>query len=86
MINDQKNKRGFCVRALGAMKFSETLPDDLHDERIIKNGDKWYVALPVTKKRNLTENQGRLCLVCVPSRHSLATIIAGIWANKTSRG
>lgn len=56
-----KDRRGFSVRELGKMRFAEPLPDSLRDGRIIKNGDKWYVALPETKKRNLAENQGRLC-------------------------
>lgn len=56
-----KDKRGFSVRELGAMRFAEPLPDVLRDGRVVKNGDKWYVALPETKTRNLVENQGRLC-------------------------
>ncbi|KOR30080.1 hypothetical protein TI03_00455 [Achromatium sp. WMS1] len=75
--------RIFFVRALRAMKFTEALPDDLRDDHVIKNGNKWYVALPVSKKRNLAGNQDRLCAlaliqVCVHSRHFLVTIIAVI--------
>lgn len=56
-----KDRRGFSVRELGQMRFAEPLPDSLRDGRVVKNGSKWYVALPETKTRNLAENQGRLC-------------------------
>lgn len=56
-----KDRRGFSVRELGKLRFAESLPDDLRDGRIIKDGIHWYVALPETKKRDLAENQGRLC-------------------------
>lgn len=56
-----KDRRGFSVRELGKMRFAEFLPDSLHDDRIVKDGIYWYVALPETKKRDLAENQGRLC-------------------------
>ena len=60
--NDQwaKDKRGFNVRALGAMPTAEALPMNLRDGRVIKYANKWYVALPVSKSPVATENQGRL--------------------------
>lgn len=60
--NDQwsKAQRGFNVSALGAMRFSEALPVNLRDGRVVKYGDKWYVALPVSNGRAVAENQGRL--------------------------
>ncbi|OQX03005.1 MAG: hypothetical protein BWK73_40910 [Thiothrix lacustris] len=56
-----KDRRGFSVRELGALRLTESLPDSLRDGRVIKDGIYWYVALPETKKRDLAENQGRLC-------------------------
>lgn len=56
-----QDRRGFCVRELGAMRFAESLPDDLRDGRVIKEGLQWFVALPESKQCNLAENQGRLC-------------------------
>lgn len=60
--NDQwsKDHRGFNVSALGAMRLSEALPMRLRDGRVVKYADKWYVALPESKKPTVTENQGRL--------------------------
>ncbi|OQX10068.1 MAG: hypothetical protein BWK73_21240 [Thiothrix lacustris] len=56
-----KDRRGFSVRELGKIRFAESLPDSLRDGRVVKDGIYWYVALPETKKRDLAENQGRLC-------------------------
>ncbi len=60
--NDQWSKTvcGFNVRSLGEMRFSEDLPMNLRDGRIIKYADKWYVSIPESKQLTVTENQGRL--------------------------
>ena len=60
--NDQwaKDRRGFNVRSLGSIKFAEDLPVNLRDGRVIRYANHWYVALPVSKLPERTENQGRL--------------------------
>lgn len=60
--NDQwsESRRGFNVRSLGTLKFSEDLPMNLRDGRVIRYANHWYVALPVSKTSECTENQGRL--------------------------
>lgn len=60
--NDQwsKDRRGFNVRSLGSLKFSEVLPVNLRDGRVVKYAKYWYVVLPVSKRTECTENQGRL--------------------------
>jgi len=55
-----KDRRGFCVRSLGEMRFHEVLPERLRDGRVIRYGENWYVALPVAVKTRRAENQGRL--------------------------
>jgi putative transposase len=55
-----KDRRGFCVRALGRIIFHEPLPENLRDGHITRYGESYYVCLPMTEKQVGAENQGRL--------------------------
>jgi len=52
--------KGIYPRLLGKLKYTESLPSNIGDSRLVYVYGKFYLTIPTTKQRSLTENQGRI--------------------------
>lgn len=53
-------KNGIYPRISGKLKYAEELPKEILDGRVVMTYGKFYIMIPTTRKRILSENQGRI--------------------------
>ena len=52
------SERGIYHTLSGELKWTETLPKERGDARLVVENGRWFVCLPVETQQNITENQG----------------------------
>lgn len=53
-------KGGIYSRTSGVVRFSEALPDNFKDSRLVLDKDRWFVSVPYSVTIKTSDNQGRL--------------------------
>lgn len=53
-------ENGIYPRISGKLKYAEELPESVKDSRLVMTYGKFYIVIPTTRKRILSENQGRI--------------------------
>jgi putative transposase len=88
LLKNVINERGFYTQRLGGMKFSEKLPEEVRESRVVYEYGRWYLSMPVSVRRCVAErveNQDRIAALD-PGVRTFATIFSTDGIGKIGHG